>query len=66
MIRRFALADPVRRIYEWLKASPLEGKEGVEFELVFMSKNLMDSLEHSIEEAGLKNGTVMVEFLEED
>jgi UBX domain-containing protein 7 len=66
VIRRFALADPVRRIYEWLKASPLEGKEGVEFELVFMSKNLMDSLEHSIEEAGLKNGTVMVEFLEED
>lgn len=65
VVRRFALAEPVRRIYEWLKASPLEGKEGVEFELIFMQKNLMGALEESIEQAGLKNATVMVEFLEE-
>lgn len=64
IIRRFALNDPVRRIYEWLKATPLEGKEGLEFELVFMQKNLMDFLEDTIEQAGLKNGTVMVELLE--
>ncbi|KAL8784517.1 MAG: hypothetical protein Q9213_003921 [Squamulea squamosa] len=64
VVRRFALADPVRRIYEWLKASPLEGKEGVEFELIFMQRNLMGALEDSIEQAGLKNGTVMIEFLE--
>lgn len=64
VVRRFALADPVRRIYEWLKANPLEGREGIEFELVFMQKNLMGVLEDSIEQAGLKNGTVMVEFLE--
>ncbi|KAL8936376.1 MAG: hypothetical protein Q9216_004966 [Gyalolechia sp. 2 TL-2023] len=64
VVRRFALSDSVRRIYEWLKASPLEGREGVEFELVFMQKNLMGMLEESIEQAGLKNGTVMVEFLE--
>ncbi|KAL8652039.1 MAG: hypothetical protein Q9226_004433 [Calogaya cf. arnoldii] len=66
VVRRFALAEPVRKIYEWLKASPLEGKEGVEFELIFMQKNLMSSLEESIEQAGLKNATVMVEFLEEE
>ncbi|KAL8688983.1 MAG: hypothetical protein Q9224_004751 [Gallowayella concinna] len=64
VVRRFALGDSIRRIYEWLKASPLEGKEGVEFELIFMQKNLMGSLEDSIEQAGLKNGTVMIEFLE--
>ncbi|KAL9009432.1 MAG: hypothetical protein Q9173_005540 [Seirophora scorigena] len=64
VVRRFALADPVRRIYEWLKASPLEGREGVEFELVFMQKNLKGALEDSIEQAGLKNGTVMVEYTE--
>ncbi|CAL8579722.1 UBX domain protein Ubx2 [Xanthoria parietina] len=64
VVRRFALAEPVRRIYEWLKASPLEGKEGVEFELIFMQKNLLSALEESIEQAGLKNATVMVEFLE--
>ncbi|KAI4261065.1 MAG: hypothetical protein L6R42_003730 [Xanthoria sp. 1 TBL-2021] len=65
VVRRFALAEPVRRMYEWLKASPLEGKKGVEFELIFMQKNLMSALEESIEQAGLKNATVMVEFLEE-
>lgn len=65
VIRRFTLSDPVQRMYEWLKASPLEGKEGVEFELVSMGKNLMDSLGTSIEDAGLKNGTVMIGFLED-
>lgn len=64
VVRRFALADPVRRIYEWLKASPLEGKEKVEFELIFMSKNLIEMLDDSIEQAGLKNGTVMIELIE--
>lgn len=64
VVRRFALTDPVRRIFEWLKASPLEGKEGVEFELIFMQKNLAEMLDESIEQAGLKNGTVMIEFIE--
>ncbi|KAL8737656.1 MAG: hypothetical protein Q9181_001470 [Wetmoreana brouardii] len=64
VVRRFALSDPVRRIYEWLKASPLEGRQSTGFELVFMQKNLIDALEDSIEQAGLKNGTVMVEYLE--
>ena len=64
VVRRFALSDPVRRIYEWLKASPLEGKEGVEFELICMGKNLMERLDESIEQVGLKNSSVMVEFLE--
>lgn len=67
IVRRFALTDPVRRIYEWLKASPLEGKEGVPFELIATGgKNLIESLDQTIEEAKLKNGTVMIEFLEGD
>lgn len=65
IIRRFALTDPMRRLYEWLKASPLEGKEGMAFELVFMQKNLIEALDDTVEHAGLKNGTVMVEFIEE-
>lgn len=64
IIRRFATSEPVRRIFEWLKAEPLEGKEGVAFELVSMGKNLLDLVDQSIEQAGLKNGTVMIEFLE--
>jgi len=64
IVRRFAQDDPVQRIYEFLKAEPLEGKEGMDFELVSMGKNLIDSRHESIEAAGLKNGTVMVEFVE--
>ncbi len=64
VVRRFALADHVRRIFEWLKASPLEGKEEVEFELIFMGKNLIEMLDDTIDQAGLKNGTVMIELIE--
>ena len=64
IVRRFELSDPVQRIFEYLKASPVAGKEGADFELVSMGKNLMDSREQTIEEAGLKNGTVMVEYIE--
>lgn len=62
LIRRFSLSDAVSRIYEWLKAEPLEGKAGKEFELLFLGKNLIERLDDSILEAGLKNGSVMVEF----
>jgi hypothetical protein len=65
IIRRFALSDPVRRLYEWLKAEPFEGRAGVEFELVCMGRNLMVQIEETIETAGLKNQTVMIEFLED-
>ena len=64
VVRRFVLSENVRRLYEWLKASPLEGQEGKDFELVFMQKNLIDSLGISIEQAGLKNATVMVEIID--
>lgn len=66
VVRRFLLRDPVRRIYEWLKSSPLEGKAGVEFELIFMQKNLIEVLDQTIDQAGLRNGTVMVELLQSD
>ncbi|KAL1968501.1 hypothetical protein VTN77DRAFT_1711 [Rasamsonia byssochlamydoides] len=65
VIRRFALADPVRRIYEWLKSDPpLKEKTGVEFELNAMGKNLIDELDTSIQDAGLKNGTVMIGYMD--
>jgi hypothetical protein len=64
VVRRFAESDPVQRIYEFLKAEPLEGKEGKAFELIAAGKNLIDSRQDTIEDAGLKNGTIMVEFVE--
>lgn len=66
VIRRFTLTDPVRRIYEWLKAEPpLQEKAGVVFELNAMGKNLIDELDTSIQDAGLKNGTVMIGYMED-
>ncbi|KAF2474785.1 uncharacterized protein BDR25DRAFT_280337 [Lindgomyces ingoldianus] len=67
VVRRFNSSDPVRRLYEWLKATPWEGKEGAEFDLFFVtggSKNLIEFLDSTIEEAGLKNVTLNVEFTE--
>ena len=65
VIRRFHVSDPVLGIYEWLRAEPLEGKEGIPCELVAVGKNLMELADETIEQAGLKNGTVMIEFLED-
>ncbi|CAK7227608.1 UBX domain protein Ubx2 [Sporothrix bragantina] len=66
VIRRFAVDDHVVRIYEWLKAAPLEGREGVAFELKMMpqGQDLLEVLDKTIEEAGLKQATVMIEFLD--
>lgn len=68
IIRRFAVSDPVSRIYEWLKAEPFEeGKQGVMFELKAMpaGMDLISELDKTLGEAGLKQGTVMIEFIEE-
>ncbi|CAK7206242.1 UBX domain protein Ubx2 [Sporothrix eucalyptigena] len=66
IIRRFAVDDSVVRIFEWLKAAPLEGREGVAFELKVMPQghDLLEDLDKTIEEVGLKQATVMIEFLE--
>jgi hypothetical protein len=66
IVRRFSLTESVSRIYEWLKAAPFEGKEGTNFELISMGKNLIEMLDVPIADAGLKNGTVMVEFIDDE
>ena len=72
VVRRFALADPVRRLFEWIKADPAAvgggggggGAEPREFELAAMGAKLVERLDDTVEAAGLRNGTVMVEFVE--
>ncbi|EME39301.1 hypothetical protein DOTSEDRAFT_75127 [Dothistroma septosporum NZE10] len=66
IVRRFNVADPVRRLYEWLKASPFEGHEGEDFQLISLGKNLIESLDTSVADANLKQGTVMVEFIDDE
>ena len=56
----------MRRIYEWLKAEPIDGMppDG-EFELKAMpaGADLIDRLDESVADVGLRNGTVMIEFI---
>ncbi|KAK4200022.1 hypothetical protein QBC40DRAFT_75826 [Triangularia verruculosa] len=64
-IRRFGLDEPVSRIYEWIKAeSPLPGMQGIDFELKTSPSgvDLIDLLDQTIQDAGLANGTVMLEY----
>ncbi|CZS94705.1 hypothetical protein WAI453_013371 [Rhynchosporium graminicola] len=71
VVRKFNNDDTVRSIYEWLKAEPLEGKEGIAFELKEgggmgkETRDLIEFLDVTIKDAGLGGGTVMVEFLED-
>ncbi|KAK6534611.1 hypothetical protein TWF281_005919 [Arthrobotrys megalospora] len=71
VVRRFMLADKVERIFEYVKADLLpeqgtkSGDEELadkEFELKSLGKNLIDHLELSIDEAGLKMATIMVDI----
>ncbi len=69
-IRRFAVTDAVRRLYEWLKAEPLGGRSReavIPFELKAMpaGRDLIGDLDNTVEEAGLKNGTIMIEYIED-
>ena len=63
-VRRFGVGEEVRRVYEWLKAAPPDPTwgSGREFELMFLGRNLIGDLDRTIADAGLMNGTVMVEF----
>ncbi|KAF8416706.1 hypothetical protein EV426DRAFT_413966 [Tirmania nivea] len=78
VVRRFALGDRVSRLYEWIKADLLpeqaakkgeqvtEATSDKQFELVSMGKNLIDRLDSTLEEAQLKMGTVMIEFVDNE
>jgi UBX domain-containing protein 7 len=63
IIRRFQLSDPVRLIYSFIK-SQVESVHGHYFSLSSERKNLLDSIDQTIEEAHLKNSVVLVEILD--
>ncbi|EWC46147.1 hypothetical protein DRE_04525 [Drechslerella stenobrocha 248] len=71
VVRRFELGDKVQRIFEYVKADllPEQGQKAgdeelaeKEFELKSLGKNLIDILDMTIEEAGLKMATIMVDI----
>lgn len=76
VVRKFLLKDRVERLFEYVKADMLpeqEAKKPVEerstkakeFDLVILGKKLIDYLDQSVDEAGLKMATVMVEVMDD-
>ncbi|KAI9491662.1 hypothetical protein BDB00DRAFT_475021 [Zychaea mexicana] len=61
VIRRFLKTDPVRYLFEFVKAEVPETQERP-FELVFNRKQLIESLDQPIQEAGLVNAAVNFVF----
>ncbi|KAG2198265.1 hypothetical protein INT47_004349 [Mucor saturninus] len=62
MIRRFLKSDPVRYIFEFVKAE-VPNADTQPFELVFNRAQLIDLLDQSILEAGLVNAAVNCVFV---
>ncbi|KAI8146242.1 hypothetical protein BJV82DRAFT_409991 [Fennellomyces sp. T-0311] len=61
IIRRFLKTDPVRHLFEFVKAEVPE-TQSKPFELVFNRKQLIESLDQPIQEAGLVNAAVNFVF----
>ncbi|BFZ55630.1 UBX domain protein Ubx2 [Savitreella phatthalungensis] len=61
IVRRFNLNDPVEQVFSFVKTQ----KPGARFKIVFNRDNLIDKLEQTVAEAGLKNASLQVEFDEE-
>lgn len=76
VVRRFLLKDRVERLFEYVKADMLPEQEAKkpeeerkstprEFGLACLGKKLIEFLDMTVGEAGLKNGTVMVEVMDD-
>lgn len=64
IVRKFLVRDPVERLFEYVKADLFPGQE---FDLMGpLGKKLIDILHQTIEEAGLKRASVMVEVVDEE
>lgn len=63
-VRRFLLTDAVQRVFEFVKAGVPEA-ENKRFKMIFNRANLIDKLDVTIAEAGLKNASLVVEFDED-
>ncbi|ORY87625.1 hypothetical protein BCR37DRAFT_375494 [Protomyces lactucae-debilis] len=65
-VRRFLTSDPVLYIFQYVKATVPEAHDGKQFKIVFNRASLNNNLEETIEQAGLKNASLVVEFEEDE
>lgn len=61
IVRRFLKTDPVRHLFEFVKAEIPESQDR-QFELVFNRQQLIELLDQEIQEAGLANAAVNLSF----
>lgn len=64
VVRRFLNLAPVREVYEVVK-SEFPSVQGKMFSLTSQRVNLISKVSDTIEEAGLKNSLILLEFIEE-
>ncbi|CCH44064.1 UBX domain-containing protein 7 [Wickerhamomyces ciferrii] len=64
-VRRFNTDDKVKVIYEVLKATVDQVKEGQLFTLTSQRENLFNKLDETINDAGLKNASILLELVDD-
>ncbi|KAH3677155.1 hypothetical protein WICMUC_001910 [Wickerhamomyces mucosus] len=64
VVRKFDVEDPVRKVFEFTKFNFADdiGENGL-FQLTSQRENLISKLEETINEAGLKNASVLLEIV---
>jgi len=65
-VRRFNIDDKVQVIYEVLKATVDQVKNGEAFTLTSQRENLIGKLDETISDAGLKNASILLELVDKE
>jgi hypothetical protein len=66
LVKRFSVDDKVRKLYELVKYEFREKIGDNMFTLTSQRENLIDKMDESISDAGLKNASVLLEILQDD
>ncbi len=66
VVKRFALADPVKVVFQYVKFAFKDSLNGQAFTLKMQRQNLFDDLDKSISEAGLQNASILLDVVSDD
>ncbi|GMG40007.1 unnamed protein product [Ambrosiozyma monospora] len=66
VVKKFALNEPVLKLYQVVKFQFKDSVGDKAFTLTMQRKNLFDDVENTIEEAGLKNASVLLEVIDDE
>ena len=66
VVKRFALADPVSIVFQYVKFAFKDSLQGRAFTLKMQRQNLFDDLDKSISEAGLRNASILLDVTSDE